>query len=115
MGHCLHNGITRRRLNIEATCARIGRLIDKSGLDDKQLAEMMNVTVQAVNKWRHGRSIPDISNLYTLSRILGVGLDDLMVEAASPKTVFEYMLREELKARRERCLRKYAELLHLGA
>ena len=42
----------------------------------------MNISVQAINKWRHGHSIPDIDNLYFLSRILNVKVDDLLVSRA---------------------------------
>ena len=70
----LYNG-----LDVTATCKHIGCLIDKSELNDKELAEKMNISVQAINKWRHGHSIPDIENLYILSRILEVSVDDFLV------------------------------------
>ena len=66
-------------LDMEATGKRIGRCLDKSNLSDKDLAEIMNISVQAINKWRHGHSIPDIDKLYLLSRILNVKVDDLLV------------------------------------
>ena len=67
-------------LDVAETGKRIGNLIDKSGLNDKALAEKMKVSVQAINKWRHGHSIPDIENLYLLSRIIGVSVDELLAE-----------------------------------
>ena len=70
----LYNG-----LDVTATCKCIGYLIDKSELNDKELAEKMNISVQAINKWRHGHSIPDIENLYILSMILEVSVDDFLV------------------------------------
>ena len=66
-------------LDMEATGKRIGRYLDKCNLGDKDVAEIMNLSVQAINKWRHGHSIPDIDNLYLLSRILNVKVDDLLV------------------------------------
>ena len=66
-------------LDMEATGKRIGRYLTKRNLSDKDLAEIMNISVQAINKWRHGHSIPDIDNLYFLSKILNVIVDDLLV------------------------------------
>ena len=66
-------------LDMEATGKCIGRYLTKSNLSDKDVAEIMNISIQAINKWRHGHSIPDIDNLYLLSRILKVKVDDLLV------------------------------------
>ena len=69
-------------LDMEATGKRIGRYLTQGNYSDKDLAEIMNISVQAINKWRHGHSIPDIDNLYFLSRILNVKVDDLLVSRA---------------------------------
>ena len=69
-------------LDIIATENRIAKCIKESGIGDKELGEMMHISIQAVNKWRHGRSIPEVENLYLLSRILGKRVDDLLI----PKT-----------------------------
>lgn len=66
-------------IDMDATSKRIGELLDKSGITDKELGSTMGLSVQAINKWRHGRSFPDIENLYILSRILGVKVDDFLV------------------------------------
>ena len=66
-------------MNIEATCNRLSCFIMISGYTDKQLAQALNTSVQSVNKWRHAHNLPDIDNMYSLSRIFGVTLDDLIV------------------------------------
>lgn len=66
-------------LNVDATCKRIGLLIGQSGLSDKELAGMLGLTVQSVNKWRHGHHLPDVENLFLLGRILGRQVDDFLV------------------------------------
>ena len=68
-------------LNVDATCKRIGLLIRQSGLSDKELAGMLGLSVQSVNKWRHGHHLPDVENLYLLGRILGRQVDDFLVSA----------------------------------
>ena len=67
------------RVNMPATMRRLGELIEESGCTDKEISKLMGLSVQSVNKWRHGYSFPDIENLYTLSKILGVCVDDIFV------------------------------------
>ena len=47
-------------------------------LTQKELAEKLGITDRAVSKWETGRSMPDVSLLQPLSRILGVGVNDLL-------------------------------------
>lgn len=65
-------------IDVEASCKRIAQLIDESGFSNKNIAEMMGLSVQAINKWRNGHNLPDIENLFILSRILGVKVDDFL-------------------------------------
>ncbi len=58
---------------------KITQLLRAKGITDKELSEMMNVSLQAISKWRHGHNLPDPENMYILSRILGVKVDDLLV------------------------------------
>ena len=76
-------------LDMVATGARIGKLIDDSGLNDRKLSEMMNLSVQSVNKWRHGRCIPDIENILILSRILGKTIDEFLVPLSAENIIVE--------------------------
>ncbi len=62
-----------------ATTQRISQLIYESGKSDRELGEQMNLTAQTINKWRHGNGIPDTENLFNLSRILGIQMDDFFV------------------------------------
>ena len=66
-------------LNVNASCKKIGLLIKESGLSDKELAGMLGLTVQSVNKWRHGHHLPDVENLYRLSRILKRNIEEFLV------------------------------------
>ena len=65
--------------NMNASSERISELIKMSGLTDREIAEQMNISVQCVNLWRHGKRFPEYGNLYFLSRILGVTVDDFFV------------------------------------
>ena len=76
-------------LDMKATGDQISKLINESGLNDKQLGEIMNLSVQSINKWRHGHNLPDIENMFILSRILGKRVDDFLVPMATEQPILE--------------------------
>ena len=47
----------------------------KNNLSQAQLAEQVSISPQAVGKWERGESMPDISTLNKLAKILGVDLN----------------------------------------
>lgn len=85
------NGMNISGIDMDATSKKISRLIDESGYSDKELGRIMGLSVQSINKWRHGRNLPDIENLFILSRILGTKVDDFLVPLESkPQFVVEF-------------------------
>lgn len=101
-------------LDMTATGAQISKLINESGLNDKQLGEIMNLSVQSINKWRHGHNLPDIENMFILSRILGKRVDDFLVPMVTEQPILEV----EIEAGQDpasmlRRLKEYA--IRLGA
>lgn len=58
--------------------AFIARRRKELNLTQKELADQLGITDRAVSKWENGRSMPDLSLLQPLSRILGVGINDLL-------------------------------------
>ena len=48
------------------------------GMTQKQLADALLITNKAVSKWETGTSMPDISLLKELARILDVTVDELL-------------------------------------
>ena len=66
-------------IDLDATCRRIACFIRVSRYSDKQLASILRTSVQSVNKWRHAHNLPDIDNMFVLSRVLGISLDDLII------------------------------------
>lgn len=73
------NGMNISGIDMDATGKKISQLIDESGLSDKELGGIMGLSVQSINKWRHGHNLPDIENLFFLSRIFGIKVDDFLV------------------------------------
>ena len=50
----------------------------KANLSQEQLADILNVTRQAVSKWELGQSTPDLDKLLQLSDIFQVPVDQLL-------------------------------------
>lgn len=48
------------------------------GLSQEQLAEVMNVSRQAITKWESDVGMPDVSNLQELSKVFGLTVDYLL-------------------------------------
>ena len=61
---------------------KIGKLIAKlrkeKGLTQQQLGDMVGVGYRAVSKWETGLTMPDISNINELCKILGITSDELL-------------------------------------
>ena len=50
------------------------------GYSQENLAELMNVSRQAITKWENGNGMPDIENLKTIARVFEVTIDSLVLE-----------------------------------
>lgn len=48
------------------------------GLSQEALAEIMNVSRQAITKWESDNGLPDVSNLQELSKVFGITVDYLL-------------------------------------
>jgi len=61
---------------------KIGTLIKKirkdNNLTQKELADKLGVTYQAVSKWENGKNIPDIAVLKQISDEFNINIDDLL-------------------------------------
>ncbi|MBR3293347.1 MAG: helix-turn-helix transcriptional regulator [Oscillospiraceae bacterium] len=62
---------------------QIGRYIQKmrksAGMTQKELAERLNVSFQAVSKWENGDTLPDTALLLPLCDVLGTTADRLLL------------------------------------
>lgn len=64
---------------------RIAELRKNKNMTQEALAEMMDVSPQAVSKWENDISCPDINSLPKLSEILDCSLDFLLGKNTSPE------------------------------
>ena len=52
----------------------------KKGISQEELAQLLNVSRQAVSKWEQGIGYPEVEKLLILSSQLNVSLDSLMAD-----------------------------------
>ena len=57
---------------------KIKEIRKRFGLSQEQLAEIINVSRQAITKWENDGGLPDISNLQELSKVFSVPVDYLL-------------------------------------
>lgn len=57
---------------------KLQRLRKNKNISQEELAEIMNVSRQAVSKWESGQSIPDIDKLVEISNYFNVSVDNLL-------------------------------------
>jgi len=58
---------------------RIKNYRQRIGLSQEELAEKLNVSRQAITKWENDSGIPDIDNLISLSKVMKISLDELVM------------------------------------
>ena len=61
---------------------QVGEVIRKyrksKNMTQEEMARRLGVTAPAVNKWEHGNSLPDITLLMPIARLLGISTDELV-------------------------------------
>ena len=65
-------------MNIVKFGAHISRLRKERDMPQSKLADILNVTRQAVSKWERGEGFPDISILCEIAGVFGVTVDALI-------------------------------------
>lgn len=63
-----------------AFAENLRQLRKENGISQEELAELLNVSRQAVSKWEQGNGYPEVEKLLLLSKLLHVSLDRLMDE-----------------------------------
>ena len=64
--------------NPAAVSATIRRLRRERGLTQEALAQAVGVSPQAISKWETGQTMPDITLLLPISKVLGIGVNELL-------------------------------------
>lgn len=84
---------------------RIAYFRKEKSLTQEGLAQLMNVSAQAVSKWENDQTCPDISLLPQLAKILGVTVDELLCGKQEQQTAVQMLPQEEQKSIADMMLR----------
>ncbi len=63
---------------------RLKSLRLQSGYSQEQLAEMLNVSRQAITKWETAAGLPDIENIIAIANLFDVSIDELLARKFDP-------------------------------
>lgn len=69
-------------LNKEEIGKRIAFFRKEKGITQRELADFLHISYQAVSKWESGKSLPTVEMLYEISNLLNVAVDELLNENA---------------------------------
>lgn len=73
-------------LDMELTGKKLCTAIKNSGYSIRELQEMLYLECpQSIYRWIHGYTLPSIDNLYRLSIILGVSMENLLAVNSKKK------------------------------
>ncbi len=73
-------------IDLPATGANIRRLRQTRGLSVRDLQQFFGFEEpQAIYKWQRGQSLPTVDNLYALSALLDVPMNDILVAVNTPQ------------------------------
>lgn len=81
--------MTSRRESAHALGQRLCEKRQARGLTQGQLAVRLGVTRQAISKWEHGQSQPDLDNLKQLAEVYSCSVDELLGATGHPGSPFE--------------------------
>ena len=84
---------------------RIAALRRETGLKQDDLAQLLEVSPQAVSKWENDQTCPDISLLPKLAKILGVSVDELLSGKQELQPVVTLVPEEQRKDIKDMMLR----------
>ena len=75
-------------INKRETGINIRRIMDKQGITARDIQKYLGLgCVQSVYRWLDGISMPTIDNLYALSELFGLSIDDMVCGNRKRKSV----------------------------
>lgn len=72
-------------MDSKQTGALLSKLRKERGMTQRELAEVLHVSAQAVSKWERGQGCPDVSLLPALAETFGVSVERLLAGDLSPE------------------------------
>jgi len=102
-------------INVKRTGKRIQKICESQGICAKEIQEFMGFSArQSVYDWFRGKNLPTLDNLYALSRLLKVPMEDLVAASDQPepgRTCQVYEMVALPRASMRKLVIRYKELL----
>ncbi len=77
----MRNQFAYPTINLKKTGENLKRIRKEKGVTVAQICEAMGFeNPQSVYKWQRGMTLPSVDNLFALSRLLGITIEDILVE-----------------------------------
>lgn len=68
-------------IDVKTTGKRIKRLCEERGVTVKDIQEELNIgAFQSIYNWFSGKTLPSLDNMYRLSKMLNVAMEDIIVD-----------------------------------
>ena len=96
-------------IDLRETGINLQRIMDKRGITPKTIKEFLNLgSVQTIYNWCNGLNMPTVDNLYALSQLLQITIDEIICGNRTPIMPERVIV---LKDTRERRLYTYYKQL----
>ena len=69
---------------------RLHELRKQAGYSQEQVAEMLEISRQAVSKWETGATIPDLEILLQLSSLYDISINDILEPDIQPRMITDF-------------------------
>lgn len=90
-------------LDMVMTGAVIKKAISKSGFSIREIQKKLELSCpQPIYRWMKGQTMPSLDNLYTLSSILGVHMEDLLIPCHNQMWILHLRLNKDVNERMKR-------------
>lgn len=98
-------------INLRETGINLRRIMDKRGISAKDIQKYLNLAgVQSVYNWCNGLNMPTIDNLYALSQLLQVSIDEIVCGNRKPILPEPMLVIENTNSRNRRLYTYYEKL-----
>lgn len=81
---------------------QIKQLRRDNNLTQEQMANMLNVSRQAISNWENNKNLPDLELLILMSKVFSISLDQLILGGSDMNNMTEKLIKDGSETRRTR-------------
>lgn len=100
--------VTYANIDMVETGQKLKNIICLAGYNPKDIQKYLHLScVQPIYRWYKGKILPSVDNLFMLSELLGVHMEELLVKKM--RNVMVYDIEKCSHQKMEECYKAYAE------